>query len=286
MKYLAALCWLAASGTALADTRIAYVVEGNCPALADSVEISGSRMRIDMRLDGQRMSSLFDGEEDTVTSLMHEQKQFHETEVDEDAADYTADVMGSTMIHVDKQMEAVMAQMKQSCEQMKAQSRGRGSVVSACDSMPNMRSMMESALGPANQAKIEMRETGRDDTIAGSACRWMEAWQGEYKLREQCDAEIATMPLPDGDRGGFARGVRVLMSYGDAMKPVVDRFGMGDRNPVPVPAKGRFTLAANCFDAAGERVGHFAADIAVGALDPLRFQVPADYTSMMQASPQ
>ena len=285
MKYLAALCCFAVSGAAWADTRIAYTVEGSCPTFADSIEISGSRMRIDMRLDGMAMSSLFDGEEDTVTSLMHEQKQFHQTEVDEDAADYTADVMGSTMIYVDKQMDAAMAQMKKQCEQMKAQSRGRN-VVSACDNMPDMRSMMESAMGPADQAKPEMRETGRQDAVAGGTCRWTEVWRGEHKLREQCDADIVSLPLPDGDRGSFARGVRVLMSYGDAMRPVVDRFGMADKDPIPVPPQGKITLAGACFDASGERVGRFAADIAVGPLDPQRFQVPADYSSMLQPEPQ
>lgn len=285
MRILIALAGLSLPGIALADARIAYTVEGSCRALADSVEISGSRMRIDMRLDGMSMSSLFDGEQDTVTSLMHDQKQFHETEVDEDAADYTADVMGSTMTYVDKQMDAAMAQMKKQCEQMKAQSRGR-SVVTACDNMPDMRSMMESTMGSANQPKPELRETSREENVAGATCRWTEVWQGEHKLREQCDAEIAALALPDSDRGSFARGIRVMTSYGDAMKPVVDRFGMGDKDPVPVPPKGKFTLAGRCFDAGDQPVGHFTADIAIGPIDPQRFQVPSDYASMVQATPE
>lgn len=285
MKTLLALSCLAVCGAAFADARIVFTVEGSCRALADSIEISGSQMRIDMRLDGQSMSSLFDGEEDTVTSLMHEQKQFHLTEVDEDAADYTADVMGSTMTYVDKQMDAAMAQMKKQCEQMKAQSRGRN-VVTACDNMPDVRSMMESAIGSPNQAKPELRETGRADTVAGATCRWTEVWQGDRKLREQCDAEVAALPLPDRDRGGFARGIRVLTSYGDAMKPVVDRFGMGDKDPVPVPPKGKFTLAGLCFDAGSQLAGRFSAEIAVGPIDPQRFQVPSGYASMVQAPPE
>lgn len=286
MKILIATACFAVSGAAFADARIAYAVEGSCKALADSIEISGSRMRIDMRMDGQVMSSLFDGEEDTVTSLMHDQKQFHEMEVDEDAADYTADVMGSTMTYVDKQMDAAMAQMKKQCEQMKSQSRGRGSVSTPCDNMPDLRSMMASAMGPANQAKPELRETSREDAIAGATCRWTEVWQGELKLREQCDADIVSLPLPDGDRGSFARGMRVLTSYGDAMKPAVDRFAAANQDTVPVPPKGKMTLAGNCFDANGERVGHYAADITVGSIDPQRFQVPAGYTAMMQESMQ
>ncbi|MFT3806806.1 hypothetical protein [Arenimonas sp.] len=285
MKYLLACSFLLLPGFACADTRIAYTVEGSCPALAERIEISGSLLRLDSRYDGQLVTSLFDGGEDTVTSLMHDQKQFHQMEVDADAADYTADVLGSTMTYVDRQMEATMAQMKKSCEQMKAQTRGRG-VVTACDNMPDLRSMMSQATGATPQLKPEMRETNREDSVAGATCRWTEAWQGEMKLREQCDADVASLPLPDGDRGGFARGMRVMMSYGDAFKPVVDRFAMGDPNPIPIPGKGKFTLAGQCFDATGERVGHYAADIVVGPIDPQRFQVPTDYTPMMQADPQ
>lgn len=143
MKLAVALACLSCSGSVLADARIDYVVQGDCAVEPGSLRVSGSRLRVDHEIAGNRGSSLFDGLEETLVYLDHDQRTFSQVEIDIDAAEYTGDVASSSMKFVDKEMAKAQKQMEASCREMEKQGM-------ACPQMGmDMQAMMEMAQGMA-----------------------------------------------------------------------------------------------------------------------------------------
>jgi hypothetical protein len=269
---IAASCCLLLARAAHADSALHYRVDGACPVLAESIEISGSKLRVETTMDGERFVSVFDGDEDLMTSLMPADRTYHQTEVDEDAADYTADVSTSTTIFMDRQMAQMGEQLKQQCAQLQKQAKGFD-----CSQMMDLQAMMKNVMPTA--APISVVDTGRDETIGGIACRWSEWTQSGRKTREECDAGVATLPLPDADRRGLARGMKVMQRFSESFSAMRDRYG-GDANPAP---KGELPVAAHCFDVDGKSTGQVRLDIVDAPLDPARFAIPDGYVEMLQA---
>jgi hypothetical protein len=269
---IAASCWLLLAQSAHADATLRYRMDGACPVLAESIEISGSRLRVETVMDGERFVSVFDGDEDLLTSLMPADRTYHQTEVDEDAADYTADVSASTTVFMDKQMAQVGERLREQCAQLQKQSKGFD-----CSQMMDLQAMMTTAV-PATAA-LSVVDTGRDETIGDVTCRWREWTQAARKTREECDAGATALPLPDADRRGLARGIKVMQRFTDSFSAMRDRYG-GDASPAA--PKGQLPVAVRCFGPDGRPTGQVRLDIVQTPLDPARFGIPDGYVEMMQ----
>jgi hypothetical protein len=257
-RALAAAALAAACGAAHADARLDYVSTGTCPMLFRSIEIAGPRLRIEVSPEqGEPIASIFDGEEDLVTTLIPSGKTYVRVEVDADAADYTADVMGSTATYMDRQMARAAELMREHC--------GHG----GCPQMPDLASMLPRPAGDP----LRGRATGQADRIDGVDCTWREWVRGEAVVRRECLADIAALPLPDADRAGLRRGMRVMMRYGDAASAIRDRFVP---DPEPVPPAGQLPIAQQCF-ADGVATGTVALTARQAPVDPARFGIPAGY---------
>ena len=99
------------AGAASADTTLRYTAQGDCPAIADSVEISGALIRFDVHELGEEYYSVFDGAEELYTTMLPAQHKYAQVEVDEDALDYTGDVADSAGKYVDNQMQKMQAML-------------------------------------------------------------------------------------------------------------------------------------------------------------------------------
>jgi hypothetical protein len=272
---LGVLSLLAIAGAVDADTTLRYTVEGDCPAIADSVEISGSLMRIDVRAQGEDTASIFDGTEDLFTMLMPAQRKYHQVEVDEDALEYTGDVADSTGKYIDNQMQKMQAMVQQQCAEL-AKSGG------SCAAMPDMRSLLQGMA--AGQPVTELRDTGSKKTVDGVDCNVFEVFENDIKRQEVCYAMAAELPIAESDRKGLARGFKVMNRYGDAFTGMAAHLGAGK------PQTGKpdgLPVAQTCFDGAGRAVGSNAMSISQEKIAPERFDIPAGYTKMsMQDNPQ
>ena len=276
MRPLLALSCLAFATSALADARLEYRSEGSCQAFADRLDISGSRLRMDVHQDGTEYSNLVDGGEELTTVLMHEQRQYQRMEADEDAVDYTADVTGSSMKYVDRQMEQMQKQMREQCEQYKGK-KGMEQMAAMCGQMPDMKSMLAAAM--PEQARWEILDSGRQEEIRGATCEWVEWRQGGRLLKEECSLDLAALPLPEADRRGAAYAVRVLQRYGKAFAPLRERFASaGERDAGP---SFRIPVEVRCYGENGQRQGAAMLDIRTETIDPARFEVPAGYRPVM-----
>jgi hypothetical protein len=256
-------------GAAFADSRIQAQGDATCPMLFDSIEMSGPRLRFELRPPGaEPMVSIFDGDEDLVTSLMPGQRQFMRMEVDADAADYTGDVASSSVTYMDRQMAKARAMMEQQCGGNR------------CAGMPDLEAMMRMGT-PGAPPPIETR-AGAADTVGGIACAWREWVQAGAVVRRECLAPIVGLPLPERDRAGLVRGMRVMMQYGESFASFKDHFGLAQE---PQPPNGQLVLSQVCLAGAGE-TGKATMTFVEAPVDPAKFEVPAGYTPALGAPAQ
>jgi hypothetical protein len=256
---LAATC-----AAAHADTHLDFAGEGACPVLFRSIEVAGPRLRFELEPPGaEPMASIFDGDEDLVTTLLPSQQRFMRMEVDADAADYSGDVASSSVKYMDRQMAQAM-------KQIEAQCRGQ-----RCPQVPDLQAMMRAAM--PSSPPIEARPTADTATFAGVACQWREWVQAGVVVRRECLANIADLPLPDADRAGLRRGMRVMTHFGEAYSPIRDRFGLA---PEPPPLAGQLAIAQVCLQGDAES-GKAAVSLREAPVDPRRFEVPAGYAPAM-----
>jgi hypothetical protein len=259
-----ALALATACGPAFADARLDFPTQGTCHVQIRAIEVAGPRLRIEVEpTGGEPLTSIFDGDEDLVTTLIPSQRRFVRQEVDADAADYMGDVAGSSVTYMDKQMAKAKALMEEQCKHQ------------SCPQMPDFAAMMGTMRPPADP--ITTRDTGQAESIGGFACTWREWVQAGSVVRRECLADVATLPMADADRAGLRRGMRVMMNYGEEMGAFRDRFGLA---PEPNPPAGQVAVAQVCF-AAGAETGRGSATVVPGPVDPARFEVPAGYAPAM-----
>jgi hypothetical protein len=260
-----------AAPLAHADGRIEARSEGTCPVLFRSIEVAGPRLRFEVSAPRQDQDyvSIFDGDEDLVTGLMPAQRTYMRMEVDEDAADYSGDVAGSMVKYMDRQMAQVAEQMQRNCPN------------GGCPQMPDLNALMRAGM-PQGAAPIEARDTPETGTAAGAACRWREWVQAGAVVRRECLANLADLPLPERDRAGLVRGMKVMLRFNAAYAPMRDRFGL-DVEPVSPP--GQVPVAQACF-AGGAPTGTVEVSVVEAPVDPSRFEIPAGYTALMGPGPE
>jgi len=261
---------------ALADVSLVYPQQAACKSTMTSIQISGSRMRMDSVMDSKNYSMLFDGMEDMITMLDHSSRQYHQTEVDEDALDYDKDVMSSTGTYIDNQMKAVQAQMKQQCAQMEKQG-------FSCPNM-DLSSIMQNAQAMMGQSapKMEIRASDKAQTVAGMACKTFDRYENGIRASEECYVEQKDMPMPDKDKKYLLRNMKVMLHYGDTFTGFSEKLKMTDaeKSSLPDPANSNLLLSKTCFSPVGDEVGQVVVQVSNEIIDASGFAIPAGYQVM------
>lgn len=261
---------LLGTNAALADASLQFRVEGQCEAMMQQVQVSGSQLRMDTKTADMDVTTLFDGSEELITYLMHDKKRFHQIEVDEDALDYTGDVANSTGIYMDNQLGKIQEQLKAQCAQMRKSGLD-------CASMPNMEELMRTA-GMA-QPKIEIRDTDRRETVAGVSCEVVERWENGVRVQEDCYATPAALPIPAADQRGFSRGIITMQRYGQSFEGMSKRFAPSATQTTARPrAKDSLPLSQVCYAPDGSVRGRVTLELDTQAVDEARFAIPAGYS--------
>lgn len=249
----------------MADTTLHYTVQGECPALADSVQVSGSLMRLDEHAGNQDRVSIFDGIDDVYTTLSPQRHQYRQVEVDEDAADDDDDVADNSRQHMDNRMQKVQGLLQKQC----AQNPG-----GACAAMPDPHSLLQSI--SSAKPRVELHDLGHTKSVAGANCNVYELTENGIKTREVCYAQVSELPIPADDREGLGRGLQALNEYDKARGGMIDQVGATSHGSADQPQG--FPMAQTCFDASGQTLGQAAADISQEAIAADRFDIPTDYT--------
>jgi hypothetical protein len=263
-----------------ADVSLTYPQQVQCKSNVTALLISGSRMRFDSVMDNKKYSMLYDGMEEMITTLDHSGRQYWQTEVDEDALDYSTDVMSSTGTFVDKQMQAMQAQMKQQCAQMEKQGFNCGNMSDLSAMMKNMQAM------PGQQvSKKEVRQSDKNQMIAGMACKTFDRYENGSKISEECYVEPKDLLMPDKDKKYLLRNMKVMLHYGSSVSGFADKMqAMNNLAPLqPDPANKDILLSQVCITPNGEEAGRVEVKISDEAIDKASFEIPSGYTIMSMA---
>lgn len=259
-----------------ADISLIYPQQTQCKSNASAIYISGSRMRFDSVMEDKKYSMLFDGLEDIITTLDHSGRQFHQSEVDEDALDYNTDVMSSTGTFIDKQMQAMQAQMKQQCAQMEKQGM-------SCPNM-DLSSIMQSAqaMTAQNVPKMEVRPSDKNQTVAGMACKSFDRYENGSKTSEECYVEAKDMLMSEKDKKYLLRNMKVMTHYALSFAGLSEKLSFADKQTSSQadPADKDILLSQTCFSPNGSEVGRVEVKVISTAIDAASFDIPPGYQVM------
>jgi hypothetical protein len=263
-------------GVCCADISLVYPQQTQCKTTLSAMQISGSRMRVDIEAENEKFSMLFDGMEDIITTLDHSEKQYHQTEVDEDALDYSKDVMSSAGTFMDKQMQNIQAQMKQQCAQLEKQGM-------SCPNM-DLSSMMRNAqaMMDQNASQIQIRQSDKKQTVAGMDCKTFDRYLNRTRTREECYIEPKDLLMPEQDRKYLLRNMKVMLRYSDTFGSLAEKFKttQTDQEKLPDPANKNMLLAQTCFAPNGDEAGRIEVQVSNTPVDETRFDIPAAYRMM------
>jgi hypothetical protein len=265
--WLGSLAMLALTVSVRADTTLRYTVEGECPTIADTIEISGNLVRANFHTENGDQSTVYDGLEDSLTTLLPAQKKYVQIDADDDALD-TADVVENSGKEAADPLQKIRSMMQGQCPDPEKNGSG-------CAAAPDMHSMLRNIA--ADQPQFEMRDTGHKKTVAGVDCNVVEVLQDKVKKREVCYALVSELTIPADDREGLGHGLKVMTRYGDARGGVESRFVSSSAQTDPSHG---IPVAQTCFDPAGQALGQSTMGISQQAIAPDRFDIPADYTKM------
>lgn len=262
---------------ALADISLVYPQQPRCQSNLSAIQLSGSRMRIDNVMQGRKYTMLFDGMEDIITSLDHSDHNYHQTEVDEDALDYNADVMSSTGNFMGNQMKSMQAQMKQQCAQMEKQGM-------SCANMPDLNAMMQSAqsMAAGQMPVIEIKPSDKVQVVAGMACKTVDRYENGRRSSEECYVEPKDLLMPDKDKKHLLRNMKVMHRFAKSMTGLTDKlmFGKNTASEQPDPADRDILLSQRCFAANGSESGQIEAQISNATIEAGNFEIPPGYQAM------
>lgn len=291
-----------------ADATIGYdTAGGECLPEPAGLEVSGARVRIEMRpMQGSHQSAIYDVVDQTMVYLDHDNKTQFLMETDRDAADFQSDVSSATVRSMDKEMQKAQAQMDEACRQMESQGM-------KCPQMPNMAQMMSGDMDQimANQqemlanmdpkmleragvdvgkAQAQLEETRNalagpagvereagSDTVGGRTCKVFEFRDGETLTDWRCEAAPAALGIGERDARGLAAAMRDLVRYGQAFSALTERFGTKQARP-----DMGIVLERRCYEG-GKETGRATARIGTDALDESRFEIPPGYAPMMDS---
>lgn len=259
-----------------ADLSLIYPQQAQCKSNVSAIQISGSRMRFDSVMEDKKYSMLFGGMEDIITMLDHSGRQYHQTEVDEDALDYNKDVMSSTGTFMYKQMQAMQVQMKQQYAQMEKQG-------ISCPNM-DLSSIIQSMQASAGQgaAKIEIRPSEKNQIVAGMACKTFDRYENNNKKSEECYIEPKDMVMSDKDKKYLLRNMKVMTHYALSFAGLSEKLDIVDKQAPaqPDPSDKDILLSQICFSPDGSEAGRIEVQVSNAVIDEASFDIPPGYQVM------
>jgi len=246
------LCSLLVAATAAhADAVLEYAGGSEaCHGEFTRVAVQGLSMRIDGAPPGQDYSFVFDAAEKTGVTLDHRRKQFFEMELDDDAIEFTGDVMKSTSNMVDRKTEKMQADLAQACaqsgsrmncaavdamrsggangkagipqidpklmEQMMQQNMQHMTKEQRAQTEEAMKNMRASGyFGPQSEPVIEA--TGEKREVGGLSCTVERVTQDGQLLREDCRTTLDALGLDPADVKRMLRVIVRMQKYSSAV---------------------------------------------------------------------
>jgi hypothetical protein len=312
MKRSGLVCGLlVAASAAHADAVLEYRGGSEvCHGEFTRVAVQGLSMRIDGAPPGQDYSFVYDAAEKAGVTLDHRNKQFFEMELDDDAIEFTGDVMKSTSNMVDRKAEKMQAEMAQACaqsadrmncaavdamraagtngqpgiaqidpklmEQMMQQNMQHMNAEQRAQMEQAMKNLRSSGAGFAARSAPVVEATGEQREIGGLACKVERVSQDGQPLREDCRAPLEALSLDAGDVKRLQRALGRMEKLAGTIR---DNFRMARGSMREINHPQDLVVERRCFDH-GNPGGTVALHVRREAAPAEWFTTPADYRRM------
>ncbi len=245
------LC-ISMSAALFADTRLSiqHTESGKQPQI-QTVMVTSGKVRMEQGTVDDTLL-LYDQANNTFFAIQPNDKSYME---------FDPEKAGEMMDQASQMQQQMMAQLQERLKEMPEEQR---------EQMMNRSGQMMPGLPPGlPEEPVRYEPRGGSDSIGGFVCKWVEAYQGERKVRELCLADPSAMGMPSGDKD-------TMMAMQSSMKALTKRLGSAgmfqDNMPDGFPVHVRH-FGSNGQVTSEQQVQGVSHD----KLDASLFEVPAGY---------
>ena len=254
---LPSLC-ISMSTALFADTRLSiqHTEPGRKPQI-QTVMVTSGKVRMEQGTDD-------DDDDDTLLLYHQATNTFYAIQPGEKSyMEFDPEKASEMMDQASQMQQQMMAQLQESLKEMPEEQREQ------MMKMMNRSGQKMPGLPPLPEEPVRYEPRGGNDSIGGFVCKWVEAYQGERKVRELCLADPSSMGMPSDDKD-------TMMAMQSSMKTLAKRLGSAgmfqDNVPDGFPVHVRH-LGSNGQVTSEQQVQGVSHD----KLDASLFEVPAGY---------
>ena len=237
------------STTLFADTRLSiqHTESGQQPQV-QTVTVTSGKVRMEQGSDDETLL-LYDQANNTFFAIQPDEKSYME---------FDPERAGEMMDQASQMQQQMMAQLQESLKELPEEQRQK---------------MMEMMKGPAMpglpEEPVRYESRAGSDSSGGFTCHWVEAYQGDRKVRELCLADPASMGMPSSDKD-------TMMAMQSSMKALAQRLGNAGMFQDDMP--DGFPVHVRHFDSNGRVTSEQQVQgVTHDGLDPGLFEIPAGY---------
>ena len=203
-RTLAATSVFICMSTALfADTRL--TIQHTEPAKQSRIQtimVTSGKVRMEQGTDDDTLL-LYDQANNSFFAIQPNDKSYME---------FDPEKAGEMMDQASQMQQQMMAQLQESLKDMPEEQREQ------MMKMMNRSGQTMPGLSPVPEEPVRYEPRGGSDSTGGFVCKWIEAYQGERKVRELCLADASSMGMPAGDKD-------TIMAMQSSMKALTKRLG-------------------------------------------------------------
>ena len=239
-----------------ADTRLSiqHTEPGKQPQI-QTVMVTSGKVRMEQGTDDDDDSLLLYHQADnTFFAIQPSEKSYME---------FDPEKAGAMMDQASQMQQQMMAQLQERLKEMPEEQREQ------MMAMMNRSGKTMPGLAPLPEEPVRYEPRGGSDSIGGFVCRWVDAYQGERKVRELCLADASSMGMPSGDKD-------TMMAMQSSMKALTKRLGSAGMFQDNMP--DGFPVHVRHFGSNGQVTSEQQVhDVSHDKLDGSLFEVPAGY---------
>ena len=238
-----------------ADTRLSiqHTEPGRKPQI-QTVMVTSGKVRMEQGTDD-------DDDDDTLLLYHQATNTFYAIQPGEKSyMEFDPEKASEMMDQASQMQQQMMAQLQESLKEMPEEQR---------EQMMKMMNRSGQKIPGLPEEPVRYEPRGGNDSMGGFVCKWVEAYQGERKVRELCLADPSSMGMPAGDRD-------TMMAMQSSMKVLVKRLGSAGMFQDNVP--DGFLVHVRHLGSNGQVTSEqLVQGVSHDKLDASLFEVPAGY---------
>ncbi|GMR22649.1 MAG: hypothetical protein BMS9Abin37_1013 [Acidobacteriota bacterium] len=234
-----------------ADTRLSiqHTESGKQPQI-QTIMVTSGKVRMEQGTDDNTLL-LYDQANNTFFAIQPDEKSYME---------FDPEKAGAMMDQASPMQQQMMAQLQESLKELPEEQRQK---------MMEMMKRSGQTMPGLPEEPVRYESRAGSDSSGGFTCHWVEAYQGERKVRELCLTEPASMGMPSSDR-------ETMMAMQKSMKALAKRLGSAGMFQDNMP--DGFPVHVRHFGSSGQVTSEQQVQgVNHDGLDPRLFEIPAGY---------